>query len=272
MTTLPVELEREIFEICALSQLTIIPKLVLVAKRVKEWVEPLLYKTILLGVDLPGAPSLPYDIVPVVISHRPPAFFHAAVRHLLAFTPHYPARELEMILRHCTGIENLWIFNTDEKLMPLVESLPLKRLYAAFKPVASPMFSHLTHLQLGVNLDENMDSVQAFIAALPALTHLSLSFDMFENEGVVFAMIHRILESSPSMLVLIIFDNATITWAQEVPPQLRHDVRFVLMPHRHFVVDWHAGVQRGRDYWTDAESFIAKRRTREIDPLKCLWP
>ncbi|KAF7377102.1 hypothetical protein MSAN_00129100 [Mycena sanguinolenta] len=213
----------------------------------------------------------PYDIVPVVISHRPPAFFHAAVRHLLAFTPHYPARELEMILRHCTGIENLWIFNTDEKLMPLVESLPLKRLYAAFKPVSSPMFSRLTHLQLGVNLGEKMDSVRSFVAALPVLTHLSLSFDMFESEGVVFAMIHRILES-PSMLVLIIFDNETITWAQDVPPQLRRDVRFVLMPHREFAEDWYAGIHHGRDYWSDAETFIAKRRTGEIDSLKCLWP
>ncbi|KAF7330680.1 hypothetical protein MSAN_02453500 [Mycena sanguinolenta] len=265
MTTLPAELEREIFEICALSQLTIIPKLILVAKRVKEWVEPLLYRTILLGVDLSSAPSLPYDIVPVVITHKPPAFFHAAVRHLFASMSHR-AWEVKMILRLCTGVENLWVHDADQTLFSFIEPLPLKRLYTAskfkFMPSALHTFSRLTHLHLVVNLDESMDSVQAFVVALPGLTHLSLWFYLFENEGVVFAMIPRILESSPSMLVLIIF-NAT--WAQEVPPQLRRDVRFVLMPWRDFVADWHAGVQRDRDYWTDAETFIAKRRTREID-------
>jgi hypothetical protein len=35
--TLPRELEREIFELCDLSRPTFIPKLMLVAQRVKEW-------------------------------------------------------------------------------------------------------------------------------------------------------------------------------------------------------------------------------------------
>jgi hypothetical protein len=37
LPTLPSELEREIFEICAVSRPVCIPKLVLVAQRVKEW-------------------------------------------------------------------------------------------------------------------------------------------------------------------------------------------------------------------------------------------
>ncbi|KAJ6462931.1 hypothetical protein C8R45DRAFT_1220429 [Mycena sanguinolenta] len=261
--SLPLELEREIFEICALSRPVSIPKLMLVAQRVKEWVEPLLYRTILLGVDIPG----------------PPAFLHNAVRGLLT-TSRDSARELEMILRLCTGVENLWIPNADETLMLLIESLPLKRLAAAFEfmpPPTSQMFARLTHLYLLVLLGEIVDSVRAFVVALPTLTHLSLphlsfSFDVSENEEIVFPTIHRILESSPSMQVLVIFTDSMISLENKVPPDVRRDVRFVVMLYRGFAADWYAGILHDKDFWRDAETFIAKRRTREIDPLKFSWP
>ncbi|KAF8210698.1 hypothetical protein K438DRAFT_1808048 [Mycena galopus ATCC 62051] len=250
--SLPLELEKEIFELCALSRRVSIPKLMLVAQHVKQWVEPLLYRTILLGVDLPGVPILSYHIVPSIISRKPPAFFHRVVRHLLAHgsTHHDPARELGMILRLCTGVEILY---ADFKSMP---------------PSSSHMFSRLTYLHLVVRLDENMDSVQAFVAALSTLTHLSFSFDMYENDESVFVMIHRMLESSPLLRVLVIFDDSIISWAHKVPSHVRRDVRFMLMPGRDLFADWYAG---GANHWSDAETFIVKRRTGEINPLKHLW-
>ncbi|KAJ6462909.1 hypothetical protein C8R45DRAFT_1220414 [Mycena sanguinolenta] len=274
MTTLPVELEREIFEICALSQPTCIPKLMLVAKHVKDWVERVFYRTILLGAFIAGVPLLPHRIVPSIISHKPPAFFHCVVRHLLAFTSRYPARKLEMILRLCTGVENLWISTVPETLILLVESLPLKHLSAPFEsmpPPTSQMFSRLTHLRLAVHLDENMDSVWAFVVALPTLTHLSFSFDMYQHEGPVFPMVLQVSESSPTIQVLIIFTDSMMLWANRVPPDVRRDIRFVLMPYRDLVADWFAGVQHGTDYWSDAEAFIAKRQTGTIDPLTCVY-
>ncbi|KAJ7121829.1 hypothetical protein C8R43DRAFT_1136349 [Mycena crocata] len=48
LPVLPVELEREIFEIAAHSRPRSVPTLVLVASRVKVWVEPFLYRTIFL--------------------------------------------------------------------------------------------------------------------------------------------------------------------------------------------------------------------------------
>ncbi|KAJ6574558.1 hypothetical protein B0H19DRAFT_1254249 [Mycena capillaripes] len=49
---LPPELERKIFEICTYAQPVSIPNLMLVAARVKEWLEPLLYVTIVVEGDL----------------------------------------------------------------------------------------------------------------------------------------------------------------------------------------------------------------------------
>ncbi|KAJ7095067.1 hypothetical protein C8R44DRAFT_813875 [Mycena epipterygia] len=44
---LPPELERLVFESAALSHATDIPNLILVAWRIKNWVEPLLYRAVL---------------------------------------------------------------------------------------------------------------------------------------------------------------------------------------------------------------------------------
>ncbi|KAJ6452820.1 hypothetical protein C8R45DRAFT_1040211 [Mycena sanguinolenta] len=158
-----------------------------------------------------------------------------------------------MILRLCTGVETLY---ADFESMP---------------PSTSHTFSRLTQLHLVVRLDENMDSVQAFFATLSTLTHLSLLFDMYENHESVFVMIHRVLESSPLLRVLImsVFGDSLIPWAHRVPSHVRRDVRFVYMPQRDLFAEWHAG---GANHWSDAESFIVKRRAGEIDPLKHLWP
>jgi hypothetical protein len=60
---------------------------------------------------------------------------------------------------------------------------------------------------------------------------------------------------------------------QSSAPQLVQDVRFVtvLMHRKRWVDDWHQGAQHGTDFWTRAERFIAKRRSREIDRAWMRW-
>ncbi|KAJ6452823.1 hypothetical protein C8R45DRAFT_638733 [Mycena sanguinolenta] len=277
MTTLPLELEREIFEICAFSQPTCIPKLVLVAKHVKDWVEPVFYRIIILGAVMSDFPLVPYDIMSALIRRKPPAFFHSAVRHLLVYIPHQTPQELESILSVCTGVEDLWIDDMDNAFIPLIHSFPLKRLCVAFDNIPAPsqtlpMFSCLTHLHLRAHYGNDEPSILAFVEALPKLTHLGFTHLSWIGGRIYLPMLHRLLESSPLMRVLVIFKIPGPSWPDEAFLQLRWDLRFVVMPYRDFVADWDAGVQHGRDYWADAEAFIAKRRTREIDPLKYSWP
>ncbi|KAJ7443899.1 hypothetical protein B0H11DRAFT_452304 [Mycena galericulata] len=85
----PPELERQIFEISALSRPRAIPRLMLAAWRVKEWVEPLLYRTIVLkyGPRADHYPAFTVDILLTSIRSKP-AFFRDAVRNLLFLVPY----------------------------------------------------------------------------------------------------------------------------------------------------------------------------------------
>ncbi|KAJ7847805.1 hypothetical protein B0H14DRAFT_3453508 [Mycena olivaceomarginata] len=51
---LPVELERKIFEIAAQSNSMFIPTLLLVAHRVKTWLEPMLYSVVVFSDPIDG--------------------------------------------------------------------------------------------------------------------------------------------------------------------------------------------------------------------------
>ena len=102
-------------------------------------------------------------------------------------------------------------------------------------PPPSPtlrLFSRLTHLHLRGDRPENMDSILTFIEALPKLTHLSLARLSWDDDASV-SMLHRTLELSLSICVLIIFAAQRLTWPGEAfILQLRQDLRFVVMPYR----------------------------------------
>ncbi|KAJ7858675.1 hypothetical protein B0H14DRAFT_3447137 [Mycena olivaceomarginata] len=268
--TLPGELEREIFELCALSRPVCIPKLMLVAQRVKEWVEPLLYRAIILGhpTQITGLPSFT-DMSSVIRRLEPPVSFSSAVRHLILFPP----LDVKAMLVLCTNVESLWLFEIDAPLIPLVRALPLKRLTTdLYWSLPSPnIFPHLTHLHLGgYPIKDDVRSICAFLMALPQLTHLA-----FDDDFLV-PVARKMLELSRAIHVLVFFSEPFSyprVWDPEAASgQPAWDVRFVLMPRRNMVEDWCAGVQRGTDCWSDAETFVAvKRRLPELDALHYVW-
>ncbi|KAJ7906692.1 hypothetical protein B0H13DRAFT_2662708 [Mycena leptocephala] len=105
---LPPELERNVFEIAALSRPTSIPHLMLIAWRVKDWVEPLLYRVILLdsgavSKDMQGFPTLTPEILRRVIASRPPEFVQSVVKHLFLWAPH--RNNVDTILAACVGVK-----------------------------------------------------------------------------------------------------------------------------------------------------------------------
>ncbi|KAF7369484.1 hypothetical protein MVEN_00278100 [Mycena venus] len=264
----PLELEREIFELCALSWPTSIPKLMLVTRYVKKWVEPLLYRIISIGsMPITGFPSFTVDVMDTAIRRMPPTFFHGAVRHLVLLT--YKNSDFyEMILSLCGGLEDLWIFNWEDVVntwIPLIECLPLRRLgvlsnlFFMLSP-ASGVFSRLTHLHLGDKI-KNTESTVTTLITLPRLTHLSLDDHIFVHQC------HKILESPRPISVLIFFHGHQADWDRDgVVTRLAQDVRFVVVRLQNFAKDWQLGALYGNDYWSAAETFAAKRRTREIDP------
>ncbi|KAF7330670.1 hypothetical protein MSAN_02452300 [Mycena sanguinolenta] len=271
MIALPPELEREIFETCAFSRPVSIPKLMLVAQYVKEWVEPLLYRTILtLGYNhsIEDLPRFTEATFSSMLRRKSPVFFQNAVRHFMLMGL-FNYSKVEAILTLCTGVEDLCILDIPESWMPFITSFPLRRLYTSFRaiPLTHPIFSRLTHLHL--QMDDNTgdtESTCTILATLPKLTHLSFS------GGAFVALSHKILALSRSICVLVLIQQCPSRWIDAEVTKVVRDVRFVVMPHRNFIEDWYTGVRGGKCYWSDAETFVAKRQTREIDPQHFFWP
>ncbi|KAJ7921028.1 hypothetical protein B0H13DRAFT_2318784 [Mycena leptocephala] len=83
----PRELERIIFEIAAHAHTTSIPTLLLAAVRVKDWLEPLLYRVVLVCAT-PPTKNWPFprninaDVLLRVIANRPAGYLQRVVGHL----------------------------------------------------------------------------------------------------------------------------------------------------------------------------------------------
>ncbi|KAJ6482774.1 hypothetical protein C8R45DRAFT_307573 [Mycena sanguinolenta] len=140
---LPLELEQMIFEVAAVSRPRSIPQLMLVAWRVKSWVEPLLYRTIIVDTqpDNPGRPdpeTLPFPIpcqtlLSVIDSNRSQCFRNSARNLFLAYDN---AADEASILAACRGIENLWLAAQSRCIVVEMQSdRPLKRLHGALQVI-----------------------------------------------------------------------------------------------------------------------------------------
>ncbi|KAJ6536839.1 hypothetical protein B0H19DRAFT_1270549 [Mycena capillaripes] len=264
---LPPELERQIFEICVISRPVLAPKLMLVASRVQEWVEPLLYRTIAVQYTaiFDGYPNFTWDTILAAIHSKPPSFFHSVRNIHLSIRSNGTTAEL--LLAACTRVENLALRFADVlDFLPLIAPLSLNYFTADFTQFflchlpTHPLFAHITHLALlGTALSaERADE----LSLIPRLTHLS-----FERPALV-GLSLRLLETCRSLIVLIaLVHDAQIQNYCQYLPALSRDFRFVTMTNYRYLEDWRRGVHAGTDYWTRAEDFIVRRRSGEIDAL-----
>ncbi|KAJ7690262.1 hypothetical protein B0H17DRAFT_1065321 [Mycena rosella] len=126
---LPPELERQIFEICALFRPVWIPKLMLIAWRVKQWCSAR-------DTELP---VFTFDILLSVIQRKPDIFFRNTLRNL--YLDDSSVDNLPAILSACTGVENIWIDGArelSEATLSLFEYVTVRHLYADAQPFCTP--------------------------------------------------------------------------------------------------------------------------------------
>ncbi|KAJ7098961.1 hypothetical protein C8R44DRAFT_356153 [Mycena epipterygia] len=128
---LPPELEHYIFQIAALSDLKAIPNLLLVAQRVKVWLEPLIYRIVVFDNPLPGLRRFTSDFHPAT-GTKSPAFFREHVRHLYVGRGAITGVDLDTVLSTCSGVQNLFLFTLTSDVHPnllvLLAPMPLRRL------------------------------------------------------------------------------------------------------------------------------------------------
>ncbi|KAF7365694.1 hypothetical protein MVEN_00443100 [Mycena venus] len=281
---LPLDLERDIFEMTAELYPGSIPNLLLVAQRVREWVERIKYKTIILSNSPSSSWTFSLFLKVVRSNIKPTSFFRDSVRHL--FVDLYPGpdrTELQEILSVCGGILSFTVLDVavaGPPIMPGLEARKLQRLALPRDPFSevlnSPsaphgMFACVTHLDIinpvhGVS-DETIRTLLSNPASLPMLTHLALAC-MGETSAVAIALFAR-------RDTLEVFINMYATSALPAVAQLPSvdDVRFVCMglDDEDYREDWINGTKGEKDFWARADAFVAKKRRGEIKPVSRCW-
>ncbi|KAJ6482765.1 hypothetical protein C8R45DRAFT_1150385 [Mycena sanguinolenta] len=107
--TLPTDLERTIFETTTFLAPECIPTLVLVAWRIKVWLEPILYRTLVFRGE---TDHLVFFLG--TLASKPPAFFAHSTRHLLMVD--VDPSVIRSILSACSQVENLWAISSGAEL------------------------------------------------------------------------------------------------------------------------------------------------------------
>ncbi|KAJ7471599.1 hypothetical protein B0H11DRAFT_2282997 [Mycena galericulata] len=198
---IPPELERYIFELCALADRSGIPSLLRVAHRVHVWIEPLLYHALVLDY------SQPCRLTPA--DSRDAAFLASHVKHLNLTGP-MPHDQLCALLAACTGTTNLalWVPTPLPDLLPFLQALTLTRLSADTTHLfggplrvnfAHPALRALTHLDILAAGFDDWRLSAGLATGLPHLTHLAFR-DKFHPHVLRGALAHFLDFAAPGQM------------------------------------------------------------------------
>ncbi|KAF8813435.1 hypothetical protein BYT27DRAFT_7220387 [Phlegmacium glaucopus] len=182
---LPPDLERRIFEMCALECPEVCTVLVLVVSRVHMWIDPILISTVCLTQDLKSKQRDRLECFLAKLANgKPVEYYTQHIKNLAIFGGFFQNEEIDRILAICTGVENLVLcapatgLNFFKNLHAGCNLCKLSiRLEKFFPPFGSmpdfyhPCFANLTHLHLW---DEDW-STYAGWETLTNLTHLAFA-------------------------------------------------------------------------------------------------
>ncbi|KAJ7607081.1 hypothetical protein DFH06DRAFT_1250144 [Mycena polygramma] len=273
---LPPELELHILELAALSRPVLIPTLMRVARRVKHWVEPLLYLTLVIGAfTIDGLPFLDEETITRIVQTKSPALL-GSVRNVMANSVH--PKTVTTLICACPHVVNLFVLTNElpsgDLPPPGFDQLSLGRIYCdlkgfydltSLKTLASPPLSRLTHLEV-FNRLEGYGSVTSderlrrwnLLATLPNLTHLALGSQRHLDICV------HLLQVCRSLRALVLLGGPPLQESAEIDI-LSDDPRFVMVEVIYFLDDWQHETLGGSDYWARVDAFIVKRMSGEIN-------
>ncbi|KAF7346778.1 hypothetical protein MSAN_01816300 [Mycena sanguinolenta] len=266
----PHDLEREIFEMTSLLYPGFIPTLLRVCHRVRVWLEPLLYRVLVLS-DSRRDPEHGLRIV----ASKPTAFLQKTVRHVLLKVRQAPEQRklYASLLAKCSGTISLSIDGeVDRGFLRLLGKMRLQRLGFTVPPFfmkwnragfAHPLFVSVTHLDLyslGHSDDHDIQKWHG-ITTLPVLSHLALS------PSIATYILPSIVTQCPRLRAIVVTTHrsrsADLAFANSLALA---DERIVVMAIRMgYDDDWELGVRGGDDFWARAEAFLARKRAGKVE-------
>ncbi|KAJ7769024.1 hypothetical protein B0H14DRAFT_3509528 [Mycena olivaceomarginata] len=266
MPELPLELERQIFELAFKPNsrdIALKVTLCLVARRVQVWIDRIFYERVIIDDEDQGKRFLSL----IQSNTKPPDFF--AVVKTLCLTFFVEGATACGILAACNRVESLacWV-DTDAPQLPLlISQLPLRRLYTHIDhflriPFSAPQsnnyLSSLTHIELNRWDTSHLSQ----LAHLPHLTHVCLL--KHDHGPLREECIETVCSSCPLLQVLIILCGRMAVGRVEesLPPSAKTDHRIVVQDQsRDIVEDWEGSYFGRSDTWSRAEATVAQRKS-----------
>ncbi|KAJ6623348.1 hypothetical protein B0H10DRAFT_2213743 [Mycena sp. CBHHK59/15] len=174
----PLDLERHIFETVAALEPAMIPSLLRVCRRIHSWLEPLLFRVVVLDKG--------HKMLSAVKS-RSPEVLRAGVRHLFLDEAGGGCESWPGLFSHCEKLSQVELWLGPEGVTPYLPALSNLRLQSLALmllphhqfPLTQRLFLSVTHLDILLTSDvPGVWADWAHLAALPALTHLCLGKDI----------------------------------------------------------------------------------------------
>nr|GAT44810.1 predicted protein [Mycena chlorophos] len=281
---LPPELEHKIFKITALAHPKSVPNLLLVARRVHIWVEPLLWHTL-------RVPKFDYTRA---LRQNP-----AHARQLLA--AHTKRALIDGLIRtptwqHDLVYEILAVLSMCPSLTCLAIDRYSNRIYRTLRFLL-PTFAELQRLTVHVNLLFELDAdgdrlvlprvmhlhaldrrsqapriIQRLGGAFPALANVAFN-DLRPHEIREVLRVRLRIDTGTQTQLQIILNcmsppPRTFTARDTDPPELGVPMRFAMKWNEPWM--WADGVDDAPNMWVRAEEFLERKRRGEIAP-ECFW-
>ncbi|KAJ7866955.1 hypothetical protein B0H14DRAFT_357282 [Mycena olivaceomarginata] len=253
--------------------------LLLVSRRVHEWIDGMQYDTVTPEGDRWSCPV--HALRQAIQSNSKPAtFFHRNVRHLFVFGEDPDdEHDAEEALRFCSGIKNLVLSvrtSSGWRILPRIVAMKPQRLSLRWDSILismhphQPTFTCLTHLFIFDNFlafsDVALARLPWHVAELPVLTHLAMvNTALFGGGDPVLEK--AILAVCKALKVLIVSPEEP-QFGMEYLPRI-DDIRFVYINIQDavgFLDEWLAQTRGGIDFWARADAFVEKKRRGEIQP------
>ncbi|KAH9985247.1 hypothetical protein BJV77DRAFT_1033317 [Russula vinacea] len=273
---LPPEIEVQIFEDCARNNRETCLELILVARRVRVWIEPILYEIVILdnygrrsqASSLTYKPS--FELFMANIDSKPPEFYSKHVKNLWISTADDPSA-FERILSVCSGVENLLLFSHRRSInLPFIPFLEIPnagshlrrltcKLETLFPPWSTmqnfqhPFFAKLTHLHL-YDEEEDWPAYVGFENLL-SLTHLAFACCGPEELATV-------MPKLPAIEYVAIcyhkMDECVPAVSRRVPVEV-YGIKVVWIDGLS-INDWEGGATGRADFWDLVEREVDRRR------------
>ncbi|KAF7334107.1 hypothetical protein MVEN_02316500 [Mycena venus] len=154
----------------------------LTAWRVKSWVEPLLYRVILLRHrngsvhQILGFATFTAEIFDRVIQEKTPAFLQVSAKYLFLDGSTHPASLPNMLIAY-NSMTNLFVLSSRPKFMPSLAALQGVRCLClsveALLNATNTLLCTITHLELRTARDFGTPALVSPLALTPRLTHVA---------------------------------------------------------------------------------------------------